>query len=147
MNEKPEVIKQIIILVVVLVIVLITAIYVGVKGNKTDEEKEETNKIDMSNVVIDGFTKDTLEDVKVYLDDDKYNNYKDTFNKIENGELNYEEGMSLETEEQEITKEDTKKSEETLKNALDSNKWHYYVREDGTVTNTIVFDDNVVETH
>lgn len=147
MNEK-NTLNQIKFYSVILVIVIIISIIIGIKGNKKEPIKNETtdeNKVDMTNVTIDGYTKDSLEKAKTYMDSNTYNEYAETFNKIEDGEISYDENMSLKAEDEEITEEDTKKSKEILQNALDSKKWHYYVDSKGRTTNTIVFDD--VETH
>jgi len=145
---KENEMKQIKILLVILVIVIGFTIFVEIKnsrGNTNQNNNITENKVDMTNVTIDGYTKDSLEKAKPYLNDSTYNKYSETFNKIEDGDLEYEENMSLQTEEQEITNEDTENSRKVLENALNSNNWHYYVDSKGHTTNTIIFDN--IDTH
>lgn len=143
MDSKKEMVKQIKLLVVILLIVIVIAIVIGVKGNKKIDNNTtiQENTIDMSNVVIDGLTKEGLESAKNFMDNDKYLLYKDTFDKIENGELTYEEGMSLNIQDNKTSEEMKEDSENKIDEALQSGAWHYDVTEDGTVTNTIVFDN------
>lgn len=147
MNDKKEMIKQVKFLVVILIIVVAIAIFIGIKNSaKPQEEKNNINKIDMSKVVIDGITKDGLEAVKGMMEKEDYDNYKEVFRKIENGEVEYKEGMSLKEQKSNILAEDKNKAESDLEKALNSTNWHYYVTEDGTLTDTIVFDDENLDT-
>lgn len=142
-NKKEEQIKQIKILFIVLLIIIGIAIFVNIsKGNNNKEMKNETeNNIDMSQVVIDGITESELESMSSFMDDKKYEEYRDTFEKIRKGELQYEEGMSLEVEDEKLTEEEIDEQNKKLDEQLSNSSWHYYVSEDGTVTNTIVYDD------
>ena len=147
MNDKQEMIKQVKLLVVILIIVVAIAVFIGIKNSaKPEEDKTNINKIDMSKVVIDGITKDNLEAVKGMMEKEDYDNYKEAFRKIENGEVEYKEGMSLKEQKSNILAEDKNKAESDLEKALNSTNWHYYVTEDGTLTDTIVFDDENLDT-
>ena len=146
MKEK-ETLKQIKIFSIILVIVIITAIYIGIKEKNEVKNNniENSSTIDMNNVVIDGYTKNNINTARGFLDEESYNKLVETFDKIENGEENYEKEMSIKNENSGVTPEETKKSEKELQNAINSGNWHYYVMEDGTVTNTIVFDDGATD--
>lgn len=146
MKEK-ETLKQIKIFSIILIIVIITAIYIGIKEKNEVKNNniENSSTIDMNNVVIDGYTKNNINTARGFLDEESYNKLVETFDKIENGEENYEKEMSIKNENSGVTPEETKKSEKELQNAINSGNWHYYVMEDGTVTNTIVFDDGATD--
>ena len=147
MNDKQEMIKQVKLLVVILVIVVAIAVFIGIKNaTKPEEKNDNISQIDMSKVVIDGITQDGLEAVKAMMEKEDYENYKEVFRKIENGEVEYKEGMSLKEQKAKTSTEDKKKAESDLEKALNSTNWHYYVTEDGTVTDTIVFDDENLDT-
>ena len=142
-NKKEEQIKQIKILFVVLLVVIGIAVFVNIskKDYNGETNSEIGNSIDMSQVMIDGITESQLENMRSFMDYEKYEKYKDTFNKIRNGELQYEEGMSLEAKTENLTEEELNEQNKKLEEQLNNSSWHYYVSEDGTVTNTIVYDD------
>lgn len=142
MNDKKEMIKQIKWLVVILIIVIGIAIFINIKNSPKSEEKQKDNNISQE-IRIDGLTEEEVDSFKELIDSEKYTKYKQTFKDIREGNIPYYEGMTLEPESptDEKIKKQTEELEKKLKEADENGSWHYFTLEDGTVTNTIIYDN------
>lgn len=141
MNDKKEMIKQIKWLVIILIIVIGIAIFVNIKNTASKELniENDTNQ----EIRIDGLTEEEVDSFKEVMDIEKYEKYKQTFKDIKEENTPYYEGMTLEPKEK--TEEELEKQAEELERRLQEaekeGNWHYFTLEDGTVTNTIIYDN------
>ncbi len=141
MNDKKEMIKQIRWLVIILILVIGIAIFVNIKNSSNKEQKLENNT--NQEIRIDGLTEDEVDNFKGLMDVEKYEKYKKTFNDIKEGNTPYYEGMTLEPKEksEEELQKETEELEKKLKELDENKNFHYFTLDDGTVTNTIIYDD------
>ena len=141
MNDKKEMIKQIKWLVIILILVIGIAIFVNIKNTPNQEIKEENNT--NQEIRIDGLTEEEVDSFRELIDSEKYMKYKQTFKDIREGNIPYYEGMTLEPKSptDEETQKQAEELDKKLKEADEEGSWHYFTLEDGTVTNTIIYDN------
>lgn len=139
MSDRKEMIKQIKWLIVILSIVIAIAIFVNVRSKPLSEN----NTVNQEEIKIDGLTEEEIERARELIDTEDYIKYKETFKDIREGNIPYYEGMTLKPKN--LTDEESEKKadeiDKKLKEADENGSWHYFTLEDGTVTNTIIYDD------
>lgn len=140
MNDKKEMIKQIKWLVIILILVIGIAIFINIKNSPNKEQKSENNT--NQEIRIDGLTEDEVDNFKELMEVEKYEKYKQTFKDIREENIPYYEGMTLEPKEksEEELQKETQELEKKLKELDENKNFHYFTLDDGTVTNTIIYD-------